>query len=583
LAGDLNFDVSKKKTIPPEQKNAATLNAATSAIPKATKEINKPQGFRVPYPLLWLALAAIIVYFPTFSFGLTDLDDSIFIRDFHAYNENLQNLITSFQRGLFDAVKDPYYRPLFLDSMILNNLVGGNVQNLTSYHVINVLFHILSVILLYKLFRKLEVKELHAFILCLLFTVHPVLSQAVAWIPGRNDTLLAIFTFSFLLYSINYSATGKIKNLALSALFLLLAYFTKETAVFAAPVAFVLLVFVLQKKWNTRLNLIQYAIWAGCFLLWFLVRASATIQTNITPTQIARDFIPRLPLIIQYIGKVFIPVNLSVFPIQQDTVYYYGIISVVLLALAAYLYKRRNLRIIFSGIGVFLLFLLPVLFVPNNLNEQSFEHRLYLPIVGILLVLPQTILLNNKLKDKQLLACGIAVACIFSFINFRHQESFADTLSFWTEAAETSPHSAYATMMLAAREDDHQRSYQLFRKAYQLNPKEKYLNYYYGVMLQKQDSVLQSEKYLLAEKNTSDYYECDFYLARVALVKKDFNGAANYLQTYLKRDPHNEIANNNLLLLYMDTQQAAKAKEQVKQMQRLGMTVPPQILQRLGL
>ena len=70
--------------------------------------------------MLWLALAVFVVYFTSFSFGLTELDDSIFIRDFHQYNEDLQNLVASFHRGLFDAVKDPYYRPLFMDSMILN-------------------------------------------------------------------------------------------------------------------------------------------------------------------------------------------------------------------------------------------------------------------------------------------------------------------------------------------------------------------------------------------------------------------------------------------------------------------------------
>jgi len=563
-------------------KQTAQKPPAKTAVHKTPVVSVKPEGFHIPYPLLWLALAAVIIYFPTFSFGFTDLDDSIFIRDFREYNENLHNLITSFSRGVFDATKDSYYRPLFLDSMILNYHSSG--LNEAGYHIANVLFHIVSVLLLYQLFKKLQVKDLHAFLLCLVFAIHPVLSEAVAWIPGRNDTLLAIFTLSFLISSINYSDTGKTKWLLLSTLFLILSFFTKETAVFDPPIAFILLVVLLKKNWRDQRNLVQYGIWIGCFVLWFVARSMATLQPiPVTGMQLISDFIHRLPVIIQYIGKMFIPVNLSVFPIIEDTVYYYGFAAIALLAIAIYLNRQRDWRVVCSGFAIFLLFLTPVLLVPKSLNEQTFEHRLYLPMIGILLILSQTILLINKLADKQLLISGLVVIGILAGVNYYHQKNFASPVAFWTQAVETSPHSAYANMMLGAREDNLQQSYKLFRRAYQLNPKEKYLNFYYGVMLQKEDSVLASEKYLLAEKNTSDYYECDFYLARVAMERKNLTGAIALLVAYLKRDPTNKIANNNLLLMYIDTKQPDKAISQAKHMQLMGLDVPKQILQALGM
>ena len=552
---------------------------------RASADLSKPSGIVIPYPYLWLVLAVLIIYFPTFSFGLTELDDTIFIHEFRAYNQDLHNLITSFQRGLFDVVKDPYYRPLFLDSMILNFQASDEGQNIVSYHIVNVLLHIIAVLLLYKLFRKLEIKELHAFILSMLFAVHPVLSQAVAWIPGRNDTMLAIFILSFLVFAIKYSNKGKPRSLIFSALFLMLAFFTKETAAFAPPAAFILLVVVLNKKWIDKRNLVQYAVWTGCFLLWYLARSQAAIASSgIASSHALSDMIYRLPVIVQYLGKIFLPFNLSVFPEQQDTVYYYGIIAIVILGAAVYFNKQRDVRIILGGALLFFLFLMPALLVPQELNKQTFEHRLYLPIIGILLMLSQTALLKNKLNDKQLLTSAIVVCGILAIINFRHQRNFADPISFWTQAAETSPNSSFANMMLAARLDQKEfdRSCALFRKAYKLNPKEKYLNFYYGVMLQKKDSVMQSEPYLLAEKKISNYYECDFYLARVAMERKDPNGAIAYLQSYLKRDSRNKMANNNLLLLYIDTQQKDKAIAHVKHMQQLGVEVPAAILQQLG-
>ena len=541
-----------------------------------------PQGDEpvvINYAWLWLALAAVVVYFPTLYYGFTELDDSIFIREFQEYNEDLRNLFVSFGRGVFNATSDPYYRPVFLDSIVINYQFFK--QNVAGYHIFNLLFHVASVLLMYKLLLKLQLKNLHAFILALLFAVHPVLSQAVAWIPGRNDTMLAIFIFTFIIYCINYTETGKTKDLLLSVLFLLLAFFTKETAVFAAPAAFVFLVFWLQKKWLSRPNLILYGTWVACFVLWFAARSRATIQTAaIEPGKVVVDFIHRLPLIIQYTGKIFLPVNLSVFPIQQDTVIYYGIAAIGILAALLLFSKDVNWRRVSIGSGIFLLFLLPALLIPNKLNEQAFEHRLYLPFLGMLLVLPETVLFK-KTTEGWALICGLIAAGLLSIGNYSHQRYFADPLSFWRQATETSPNSAYANMMLGAREDNLEKSYALFRKAYRLNPKEKYLGYYYGKMLQMQDSVLASEPYLLAEKKTSGYYECDFYLARVAMQKNDTVASANYLQTYLKADPANPNANNNLLLIYMSLHRYDDAKALAKHMQDAGLPVPGQVAQEL--
>ncbi len=598
------------------QKKAGQTPTKTSARPATPLPVQQkeqkswfPHGSAaasIPNPLIWLGLLAMLMYLPTLWFGFTELDDSIFIREFRDYNEDIRNLVTSFQRGLFDATKDPYYRPVFHDSVILNfqlfkEEVGG-------YHFFNVLLHVTSVLLLYKVLVKLKIREFHAFLLAAIYAVHPVISQAVAWIPGRNDTLLAVFTLSFFIQVFNFTEHRKMQSLGWSVLFLLLAFFTKETAVFVPPAAFVLIVFGMGRNWLDRDNLKLYGSWAGVFLVWFVARRMATVQSgsmnNIA--KMAGDFLHRTPLVIQYLGKIFLPFNLSVFPIQEDTVYYFGFAAVAILGALLFFSKEVNWRIVGIGFGFFILFLVPALLVPNNLNEQTFEHRLYLPLIGILLVLTQTVPFK-KLSDRNLLIGGAVLCLLLGVVNYFHQKNFTDPFAFWHQAAETSPHSAYATMMLAAREEGPQQqmsydmynsderkaliktdaenlqlSFSLFRKAYSLNPKEKYLNYYYGVMLQKKDSVLASEPYLLAEKNTSGYYECDFYLARVAMMKHDTIGSMNYLKNFITKVPTSPQANNNLLLMYYTRGQIAEAKALAAKMQTLGLTVPPELMQRLN-
>jgi len=543
--------------------------------------------FAIPYPSVILAIAVLLVYIPSFSLGFTELDDTIFVKEFARFNEDLHNLFVAFTRGLFDASRDPYYRPLFSDAMILNFQMSGVEPG--GYHVVNILLHLTAVLLLFRLLPKLGVRPLHSFLLALIFAVHPVLVQAVSWIPGRNDTMLAIFVFAFLLHAVAYLGSGKISNLLLSGLFLLLALFTKETAVFAAPAAFCLLVLYKGEDWKGKLILREYIVWAVCFILWFVARSVATIQSSGVGTGAAfSDMLHRLPVILQYLGKIVLPVNQSVFPVQQDTVVYYGLAAVALLAIALLVGGPKEAgtwQKAGAAIAVFLLFLAPALLVPAKLNQQVFEHRLYLPIIGILLLLPLTAFFKHSKSDKSLVGIVALVCIVFAGLNIRHQSNFSDPLTFWRQAAETSPNSAYANMMLAARLDksDAAESEALFRKAYRLNPNEKYLNFYMGEMLQKKDSVFASEPYLLKEKQISDYVLCDFYLARVAMERKDIPVAIRYLQTFLKRDPYNSMANNNLLLLYMEAHQPEMAKAHIAEMKRNGMDVPPGLQQQLGL
>ena len=551
---------------------------------KSVSSIQLPKKFTLKYPLLWLAIIAFAIYIPTISMGETDLDDGIAINTFHNINEDISNVFASFQHTIFGTQADQYYRPIATDAMILNYQLADHGKNIALFHLVNILLHVLCVTLLFKLLVKLGVKEMHSFILAALIAVHPVLTEAVAWICARVETILAIFVILFFIKSVDYVNTQRVKHLILAALFLLLALFTKETAIAAAPVAFVLLVVLLQEKWQSRSMLIQYIVWVACYAVWFTARSLVlSSHAAVSVANMPRDFLHRLPLSLQYLGKIFFPFNLSVFPLQEDTAYYFGIIAALVLVVLLYLNANRNNKMIIAGASVFFLFLFPVFIVPRELSEQTYEYRLYLPMIGVLLLLSQTSLFQNKLTDRQLLAGGIGMMCLFAGLNFSYQQSFKDPLAFWTQAAETAPHSSYANMMLAARVTDPEKSNQLFHKAFSLNPKERYVNYIYAVDLQNKDSVQASEPYLLAEQKITGYYKCDFYLARVAIERKDYTAAIAYLERYLKVEKDDATGNNNLLVLYLDTDHDDKAKEQAKKMKDMGLQVPQAVLDHFHL
>ena len=78
-----------------------------------------------------------------------------------------------------------YYRPLqLLLYSIIYHLFGLNV---VSYHLLNILLHAANGILIYLIFKKLFKKRLTAFIPAIIFSLHPVNTEAVTYISGTAD------------------------------------------------------------------------------------------------------------------------------------------------------------------------------------------------------------------------------------------------------------------------------------------------------------------------------------------------------------------------------------------------------------
>lgn len=539
--------------------------------------------FRLPVPWFWLGLIVLLLYAPSLNNGMTELDDSIFINENHDYNMDLSNLGHSFERGVFSEDKDTYYRPLLLDSFIINTQFSHD--QLKPYHFFNVLLHLIAVILLYYLLVRLQFDKSRSFLLTLIFAVHPVLTQAVSWIPGRNDSLLAIFAFGWMITTLQYLRNRKWVPMVASVILLLCALFTKESAVFI-PVAFFFVLWMMQKiQLKERGNYLIYASWLLCYILWWVVRAQASIVSEgISAGDMLHNFMERVPALIQYFGKTILPFNLSVFPMMRDTSYMYGIIAIVLVAGLIWWGPVKNRKMIIAGFGWFLIMLLPVVILPGALNEQDFEHRLYLPLFGILLVLSETPLFTRAKPAFSAVITGV-IAIVFMVINVSHQKEFKDPVTFWEAAVKSSPHSGYATMMLAARIDDTdmKRSNELMLKAYALDPDQKYINYYIGKMYNDKGDTKKAEPYLLKELEISDYYETYFQLSHVEFVKNNMEKSIAYMETYLQRDPRDQMATNNYILMLLNTGQQQKAKEVVMQKQKEGMIIPPELVQKAGL
>lgn len=530
-------------------------------------------------PALVLILITSAVYFRSLSLDYTRLDDSIFIVENAKYNAEMGNIGVSFQRGLFNPTKDAYYRPLFLVDFILESRIFGTKP--AGYHFTNLLFHIISVTLLFLFLKRLKIPPVDSFLLSLLFAVHPVLTQAVAWIPGRNDMLLMIFFLSSFILLFKYLKKPTPAILLLHSLFILAALFTKETAIIIPVIMGGFSIFHLKCGW--RKLVFPLISWIAAISIWFFVRSTATLSNNwVSPSGMLHAGLDRLGVILQYLGKIFFPVNLTVFPMAEDITLIWGVLALAgLIALIVYS-KSYTRPLTYLGLFWFIIFLIPVLIVPKSLNDQVFEHRLYLPVIGILIMLSQAFPFSGTSNPNIKIVIVSAIAMIFAIQSFIRTSYFNDPITFWTHAVAGSPHSAYAKTLLGTKVEDTAERERLFREAHVLDPNLKNLNYYLGKVLFDKKEPDSAEYYLRKEIGRNPIPDAYFLLAQIAFSKNSLDSAALNLEKVIELNPLDPQANHNLVLLYFQQGHPEKSKQIINNMQLKGMDVGIDLLKMVN-
>ena len=536
------------------------------------------------YPYLWLVLLCLITYGGAMWLGYTELDDSIFIREMKDYNADWANVLKSFGRGVFNPTKDIYYRPLFLINFIFEGHLFGT--DITFYHFTNFLLHIANVLLVFTLFKKIKLSEYSSFVFAALFAVHPVLTQAVVWIPGRNDMILCLFLLSSIVSLHNYFERGKREYLFAFAILFLLSLFTKETALFFpfAGIAYLFLIMGVDIK-DKRLLSVIGSIVIGYAIYW-VVRSNATLAQNNFGSNLFGLLFYRSPLILQYIGKSLIPVNLSVYPSMEDTQNFYGILSIIILSVIFFVAKSYKDKVAVWGLFWFALFLAPLLLVPKEMNNQIFEHRLYLPLIGLLIFIARALKLGAQPYRQLKLYTAVAVIVVFGVTSFFRKDFFKDPVTFWTKAVADSPHSSSAKTLLAMRiydlPDQKNKAIRLFNDAYKENPDERWLNYFLAKHYQSVDSLSKAEFHARKEIAITNYYEANFLMANLMFVKNEKDSALYYLEKVALLNPRDERIYNNITMLYLEKRDITAARKTVEQARENGIILNPDLIKAVS-
>ncbi|MBN2885019.1 tetratricopeptide repeat protein [Patescibacteria group bacterium] len=504
------------------------------------RKIKAAYKWRSWHAYVLLVVVIVTVYAQSLFFDYSYLDDQQLIIE-HADILERANPGEIFLNDVFFSSSKYYYRPLLTWSFVLDWHWGNT--SVFAFHFSNLIFHIIAVCLLFYLLRMIGIKEKMALILSLIFSIHPALSQAVAWIPGRNDVMVSVLVFSTLIFWSRWLRREKLFDLIFLWLFFAASLLTKETAALL-PLFALVWIFVFERHNFTWLKFIYAASGAATiFFIWVLLRVTALggLETGTVWQSFGHNILS--PLI--FLGKAILPVNLSVYPVLADSVWLFGVISFGGLMLLLYYSRPLRWKRLLFGFAWFWLFLVLGSIRPDNdLFRNFMEHRLYLPIFGVLIILAET---ENFWKKRSLSFRYYFLAAIFItfiVINLVHTRSFQNRLSFWHQAVASSPHSPLAQRNLGAMyylDGDLNLAEMRFRQALQLNPQEVMAHNNLAAIYIDRGDLWRGEIELKKELEINPNYDIAlFNLGRIYYLREQYQEAMVLWQRALKVNPYNK-------------------------------------------
>jgi len=404
-----------------------------------------------------LVLVTVVVYIPAMGGGFI-WDDDLFLTE---------NPLIKADDGLYRfwfTTQAPDYFPLVSSSLWLEWRLWG--MNAMGYHVVNILLHAMSSVLIWLVLRRLSIPG--AWLAALVFAIHPVNVESVAWITERKNTQPMVFYLLTILSYLKFQKDGRSRWYVLALCAYLLALLSKTSVV--------MLPFVLlgcawwQQGRITKRELarsIPFFILSGVLGLvtvWFQYNVAIGEDTFRTA-----GFFSRLAgagwAVWFYIYKAILPLRLSfVYPQWQiDAASILSYLPALLIAACLGLFWRYRKgwgRGPLFGLGYFVVTLFPVLgffdinFMRYTLVTDHWQYTSIIGIIGLATGVGVGIVEKQHHMKKVATVAGVALVGLLSVLSWGECHKYKDVEALWRDTVSKNPkawvaHNNLATALLA--------------------------------------------------------------------------------------------------------------------------------------
>lgn len=402
--------------------------------------------------------AALIVYINCVGHGFV-WDDEYLVVD-NPQIKDWRRAVSLFVSDLFPPVQaSGYYRPL----QALTNLADYHVWGLlpAGFHLTNILLHAAAALMFYVVGAVLLRNPPAALLAALLFAVHPVHTEAIAYIAGRSDPLAAVFLLAALLGFAYYRRGTGTRWLITSLACFALALLARE-----ASLALILLLPLvdanerrLRDEPASAMRTARYVVpYLTVVIAYVLVRrAVINAPALIGPpadTPVGLRALTMMNAFAQYCALLLMPVNLHMeraITVATSFVYPTGLVGLALLLslIAVAVYTRRAAWPATLGIGWFLIMLVPVANIWPLATFMA-EHWLYVPSMGVFLLVGWGLeRLWPMRQQRTALAVTLAVCAVLGAATITRNRDWRGPIPLFEATTRSAPHSARAWTNLA--------------------------------------------------------------------------------------------------------------------------------------
>jgi protein O-mannosyl-transferase len=329
----------------------------------------------------------------------------------------------------------------------------------SGYHLTSLILHCLSVILLFFFCYRLSKSVWVGAIVALLFGIHPMHVESVAWVSERKDQLFVLFYYAAMLAYLSYLRSQKFRvgYLILTGFLFLLSLLSKGEAV-TLPLVLLLIDYYEGIKINWKVILVKIPFFIMSLGFGIIAMLAEKSINSIENPDVAFPFLDRIIFacyaLFTYLWKLIVPIHLSPFypyPVKTDGTYplmVYLSPAIILALLGLLIWKcRRNKPVVFGILFFLVNIVLLIQLIPVG-DAIVAERYSYLAYTGLFFI--GAVLITNYFKDKNtsfflnklkpLMAVIFSVYFIFlGYSAYARVGVWQDSRSLWLNAYKTYP------------------------------------------------------------------------------------------------------------------------------------------------
>ncbi len=430
-----------------------------------------------------LLLVTVLIFGQATQFSFVPYDDPAFVVENPYINQGLSGAGIKwalwFERipgvTLREGVENLWHPLTWISHMIDVSLFGA--EGAKGHHTVNILLHSLSGLLVFAFFRTFLGSDWKGFLVALLWLVHPLKVESVAWVSARKDVLSGVFFWASLC-CVQQSFANSVRNWRIGGwLCFLLALLSKPSVVILP------LLIVLLDGWNRGER-----TWGVSFLwnslkrwwVWFLLAGLVAALTVILQADgshqffldqssfLRRGFLSGMGLWF-YFWRMLVPWDLAfAYPQPEANQWVYVLAWLGIVALSFFIWtKRKTHPLLFVGGVWFVICWVPVSGFFYVGQSFTADRYLYLALAGPLLVLV------HYFRNRVGVVALLVLALVWSGLSWKQTRVWQSGKTLFTHATKAQPRLGTGWSNLGGlykREGDFLHAESLYQRALELEP-----------------------------------------------------------------------------------------------------------------